>query len=393
MMIKIPNLIGARLVTAHTAITIAATILIGLASAGTAKADLVCVDPPPEPGKTALPPVQTFRRTYLPISGMMFTNLVDTRTNPDDAAHEVRLRGSLHYRRADGDTLKNRPVLIFNHGHEKDRGEACAIVRWFTAQGWVVFAPLRRGYRLKPDDEVIIRSTGIHIDDYVTACMRTPFEAAFSDTPHLYCSSTDYCRPNVPCSNPFKKNAVETDYLNQQRTDVRDQIDYLKSLPAVIGDGTLNRNVKLADAKRIVILGHSYGGSLITMTNVHDYGQSVAVSVSGGELSWGGDEPYWEFDLVNAMDDQARPMYFLQPKNGRTLAPMKRLFPIAIDNGYRSQASVFPTVPCTINHPEYPCNDSKEAESKQAHGLFIGRDDQVALWGPSVIEFAKRYPR
>lgn len=49
-----------------------------------------------------------------------FTNILDSRTDPTDTDHKVLLVGAPHYKTpAAGTILKNRPVLIFNHGHEQ----------------------------------------------------------------------------------------------------------------------------------------------------------------------------------------------------------------------------------------------------------------------------------
>ena len=329
--------------------------------------------------------ITTFRVQYFPLSGTLVTNAQDSRASSE--SHIVRLEGSLHFRRESGQTLRDRPVLIFNHGHERQRGEACAIVRFFTGKGWIVFVPLRRGHVL--DDDV--RSTGLHIDRYVDLCMRSFMQAQQSgERTHLYCGSS-YCRPDVPCGSAFKRNAVETGYLNEQRIDVRDQIAFVKTLQAIT-DGEPG-NMKLVDPGQIVILGHSYGGTLITMTNAFDYGQNIAVSVSGAELSWGDDEPYWELDLLFAMQSQKRPSYFLQPKNGRTLLPTKRLFGAAIDNGFRADAAIFPPAPCDAVDDDGNCIVDDTPEWKQADGNFIGMGSQVKKWGPSVIEMSQRYKR
>jgi hypothetical protein len=320
--------------------------------------------------------------TYL---GPFNSTATDSRADAADSNHTVRLRGWLYYKReTDSDTVKNRPVLIYNHGHDEERNEPCAIVKYFTDKSYVVFAPLRRGH--SADN---IRSTGLHIDFYTSKCMRSYEQAYFSDLPHLYCSSS-YCRPDVPCGSTYKYNATETGYLREQRFDVRDQIAYIKGRNAIGPEGTTG---KLADPKRIAVLGHSYGGSLIIFTNKYDYGQSVAISVSGAELSWGSDEPYWELDLVTDMHNQQLPMYFLQPKNGRTLLPTKTLFGVAVSNEYRSQASIFPRAPCQDFLANGDCDETATPEWRQAHSTFIGKTDQVELWGPSVIEFIKRYPR
>ena len=336
--------------------------------------------------------------TYFPINGTLNTNALDTRSDGSNG-FEVRLEGKIHYVRDAGTVLKNRPVLIFNHGHEQNRGDVCGTVKFFTEQKWVVFVPLRRGHTLDADgdgdtnDAGEISSTGIHIDQYVDYCMRTFAEAVTSFRPQLYCTAENTCRPDVSCSSPNKRNAVETDYLNQQRTDIREQIAFIKTVKAITDPG-VTTNQKLANPNLITILGHSYGGSAVIFANAHDYGQNVTVSVSGGELSWGDDEPYWESDLVTAIQSQERPMYFLQPKNGRTLKPTKRLFWEAVENGYRAMAQIFPPAPCSSDTDVPPCevDENGDEEWKQAHVTFIGYD-QIQLWGPGVIEFSKRYQR
>ena len=92
------------------------------------------------------------------------------------------------------------------------------------------------------------------------------------------------------------------------------------------------------------------------------------------------------------MYDQKRPIYFLQPKNGRTLAPMQTLFGIAIDKKYRSQASIFPPT----DWDPFKIDDETgelEPESKQAHENFIGNTAEIQGWGKSVKEFIERYPK
>lgn len=374
------------------ALTIAAFVLLNLVIASVARAEV-------SPCGTG---VQTRRVTYFSDT----TNVQDSRTDPGDTEYKVRLRGSLHYKTLEpGEVLKNRPVLIFNHGHEQERGEACAIVKYFTSKNWVVFVPLRRGHYLDKDDDndgvnERLRSTGIYIDDFVSACGRSFLEASSSNyLTNLYCGSND-CRAEIACGTEHRDSAVELGYLNEQRIDVRDQISYIKSYPAIAIDAPIKK-WKLADPDQIVILGHSYGGGLMVFTNAHDYGQSVAIDIQGAELSWDNEEdPYWSIDLRFAMHEQKRPMFLLQPRNGKSLNPTKNLFAIAVDQQYRSQAAIFPNAPCT----DYATNSDGEKipvfppcpgtdDLKQVHGSFIGHAEQVENWGPSVIEFAKRYPR
>ena len=329
--------------------------------------------------------------------GPFSSNDQDPRANPRDRAHTVHFQGLLYY--PAGGPVKGAPVIIFVHGHEQARPEICGLARFFVKKGFVVFGPLRRGY----ESSLGFKSTGIYQDDYVNLCDRTQFQALQEggNTEHLYCSSV-YCRQDVSCDDPHKRNAIDLYYLRQQHDDVGQSVNYIKSLPAI-----KSRTGKLADPSRIVILGHSYGGGATIFTNEHDYGQSVAIAVSAGELSWGDgskenepNNPYWEIDLSDAMRHQQQPIYLLQPKNGRSLDPMSVLFGIAITRKYRSQAAIFAPVPVVA---EEDCTDVSMAcwdpdtqkpkpEYKQAHELIMG-SSQIEIWGPSAINFINRFPR
>ena len=349
----------------NTLIKIAIVIAVTVTASATARADVSsCSD---------MTGIAMERVTYQ----NFFSNDTDPRAEPNDPQHQVKLRGWLYYDATD--FVQDAPVLIYNHGHDEERREPCAIARYFVRKGFVVFAPLRRGHRGEPGS--LIKSTGIHTDVYVNKCMRS-YETALADGggyEYLFCGSVS-CRQEISCSYSRRANAIELFYIRKQIEDVDAQIGYIKQHPAISrADG------KLADPTRITILGHSYGGSLMIFSNQHDFGQNVAVDISGAELSWSDSNPFWEFDLKDAMLSQKQPMYFLQPKNGRSLQPTKVLFRVAVNQEYRSQAAIFPAVP--------PDEGNTDPDWKQAHGNFISRSDQVEIWGPSVIEFIKRYPR
>jgi pimeloyl-ACP methyl ester carboxylesterase len=304
-------------------------------------------------------------------SGIVYKQVIyeSATTSPSDlranSSGLVRLRGWLYYKTGD---VANAPVIVYNHGHNKGREEPCAIARFFVNHGFVVFAPLRRGHEAntpdpRPGNWNKISSTGVHTDDFVQECRVT--------------NCIDQVRCNfVPFCN---EEHLEVDYMKRQIPDVRDQIQFIKAQPAVGTSG------KLVDPDRIVILGHSYGGSLIVMANAATggvNGHAVAVSVSGAELSWGDDDPFWEIYMRPAVADAQRPIYFLQPKNGRTLEPTRVLSAVAIDHLRRFQAAVFAKAPWDP--------DKDDPEWRQAHGTFILDLDQVRSWGPSVIDFLER---
>lgn len=293
----------------------------------------------------------------------------DLRASLVDGKYIVRLRGWLYYAEKSR-VVRDAPVIIYNHGHGKERGEPCAIAKYFVNQGFVVFAPLRRGSIAKTPDTIPpnwekIESTGVHTDDYVANCK--------TNRNCTHCTS-------IHCPEGLS----DVDYIRQQVADVAAQLSYIKAHPAI----GINAGGKLADPKRIALVGHSYGGSLMIFANAELKNHNVAIDISGAELSWNSN-PHWQSVLSATMNDvQQRPIYFLQPKNGVTLTPTKTLFGIAIDRGYRSQAAIFPPAPCS----KVPCDTSEDSEASQAHSTFVKNKDQVELWGPSVIEFINRYP-
>jgi len=317
------------------------------------------------------------RVTYL---GPFSSIAGDRRADPGDPSHTVELRGWLYFK--EGVLNRDRPVVVFNHGHEKTRSEPCAIAKFFVNRGFVVFAPLRRGHEGQSGSS--IRSTGVHTDDYVSACL-------LSGT-----CSCSRCDGHAACP----ENALEVDYIRQQYLDVWYQLLYIKGQDAIAADLSAASG-RLADPTRIAIVGHSFGGSLVVFANARipeGIGQSVVVDISGAELSWGPGRPFWESELSCAMSGQRRPIYFLQPRNGRTLEPTRTLFPLAIDHGYRSQAAIFAPAPWdpVCAHHEASCWDASAGEVKpewkQAHGSFVRDKAQVEEWGPSVIEFIERHP-
>jgi hypothetical protein len=313
----------------------------------------------------------------------------------------IRLRGLLHTNKTGADdpggTVLNRPLVIYNHGHERDRGEACALARFLVRDNdYVMFQPLRRGHTAKSLPG--IRSTGTHIDDYIERCPTCPGGTCAScagvectcsgagcqpcytsvdgdgfDEPGVCtgCSAGGACATECTQTNAWNK---ELNYLHLSTNDVDLAVNYMKSHPAINATG------KLIDPERIFFLGHSFGGSLTIFANGRDLGQQASVGVSPGALSW---NDVYEARLTEAMADQKRPFYVLQPKNETKLDPVRVLPAVAIQGRRCVQAGLFPEVPIDPNDPKTP--------NKQAHEGFIGDDEQVDHWGPSVLQFFDLY--
>jgi hypothetical protein len=292
----------------------------------------------------------------------------------------VSLQGWLYYK--NGEANQKKPVVIYNHGHNRERGEPCAIAKYFVSKGFIVFAPLRRGHVTDTGSEpstAWIQSTGVHIDDYVSQCQRDGNCGCY-----LHGVWYEHCE---------LRTYIELGYLRDQVPDVREAAHFIKDHASIDASGRNDSSGKLADPDRITILGHSYGGALTVFANSELQAQNAAIDVSGAELSWGNDdEPAWSTELRTAMHNQQRPIYMLQPKNGRYLDPSRVLFGIAVNEKFRSRAEIFPPAPCDA-YPD-PCDTSVDPEWKQAHENFIGLLSQVKdVWGPSAIEFMSQYPK
>jgi pimeloyl-ACP methyl ester carboxylesterase len=254
------------------------------------------------------------------------------------------------------------PAIVFNHGHNLEREEVCAIADFFTRNGFVLFAPLRRGTR---DTTTGKQNTGQYIDQ----CM-------------------------VPGSGPgevdeLPKNLLmEPVCLADQVKEVDAALKYLAGTAA-------------ADKSRIALLGHSFGGSLTVYAaaatlSVHP---RAAVDISGGTLDWNDNVWYTVLappGLPFAVMARKMPIFFLQPSNEANLEPTIRLSSTAGQFGDRMmQAAFYP--PVLPDHAECPskitdlCDGPGVLINKKVHSRFVNRSEHVQTWGPTVLEFLKRY--
>ena len=333
---------------------------------------------PDEPEGTVCPtgrcPDVDVVRQIVSYEGGLFDNrpgVTDERCDyffPGDGSREchINLQGWLYYEK--DKRIANAPLIVFAHGHDKERGQPCAIVRFFVKRGYVVFAPLRRGHTSSSAS-----STGTHIDDYVDQC--------------------------TSCTGD-ELQAREVAYLKAQVQDVQSAITYMKKYPFVPKPGApiSKQAQKLINPNRIAIMGHSFGGSLVLFANAVELGHNATVAISAAALSWPIPEaegnPEWEAKLKEAVDDARHPIYFLQPKNeippGSSVEPTRILSGRAILDGHRVQAGIFPKT-CIDPEKIDPDTGDLMPEGRQAHSNFIGLDNMLANWGPSVQAFLRLY--
>ena len=248
--------------------------------------------------------------------------------------NKCSLKGWLYVPKKLSSNWRENRAVVYLHGHDQERNEPCAIAANFLASNWVVFAPLRSGNIARGPSA--FKNTGEYIDDWAKKR-----------------------------SGGLEANRVE--YLRRyQIHDVDHAIRYLRNRR--FGGGM--------SVQRISLMGHSYGGALAVFSsggNLKSNPEAIA-DISGAELSWGNDGGAWKEPLKEAVRKRKVPIYFLQPRNGKSIAPTIVLSQEAATSGDNQfQAALFP-----------PVLDG------DAHGKFVTSLEHVSKWGPSVRDFFDR---
>jgi len=196
------------------------------------------------------------------------------RSQPDSPKYEEvfyssgNLRIQAHLYKPDGDGPF--PAVIYNHGTRDGRERTPApfphVGRMLTRAGYAVLVPERRGYG-KSDGEIWWKDVG-------------------SDQSRL-----------------ISRLQAETD-------DVFAGIDYLRGLPYV-------------DAKRLAVMGWSFGGVVTMLAAARSTAFLAAVDQAGGALTWDGNS-YMRGALIAAAEKSTTPTLFIVARNDRTTAPSRR---------------------------------------------------------------------
>jgi dienelactone hydrolase len=228
------------------------------------------------------------------------------------------LSGWLYYPKQELRDAKPRPAIVYNHGHNQQRGEPCAIVKYFTGGlGYIVFAPLRRGHT-GPG----IQNTGTYID-------------------------TDALRFFLAGPQESEVLALEDQYR-----EVREAVAFLGMLPMVNPD-------------RIALMGHSFGGSLTVFASEFQGAAPMgpapkaAISISGAALEWD-DNSSFRTNLRLGAALHKIPLAFIQPLNEISIQPTLVLTNIARSTDPMSAGMLFPPVlpigdECTRPIPDPAC--------------------------------------
>jgi len=171
-------------------------------------------------------------------------------------------------------------ALIWNHGSEKDPGagpQFSTIASAFVPDGYLVFAPVRRGHG---------ESEGDYIVD------RTQFTGRVQGR---------------DAAAQLTVQLLETEQLRDQLA----ALEFVKQLPFV-------------DSERIVVAGCSFGGIQTLLGAASKAGYKAAIAISPAALSWDSNE-YLRTRLTKAVRQLDIPVLILQPAKDASLAPSRVL--------------------------------------------------------------------
>jgi dienelactone hydrolase len=166
------------------------------------------------------------------------------------------------------------PAIVWNHGSERNPGVGPmmdTIANAFVPQGYVVFAPLRRGHGF---------SEGTYIGNTLALVRQ---------------------EQGIEAANREMVDLLQGEQLDDQLAGLA----YLKQQPYI-------------DTSRLVVAGCSYGGIESLLAAERDTGYRAAVAISPGSLSWD-DNPDLQKRLVDGVSHINIPVLILQPAKDKSL--------------------------------------------------------------------------
>lgn len=210
------------------------------------------------------------------------------------SASGVPLRGVLYLPKGTGPF----PVLLYAHGSAAGSlsNEAFeAVAPAFTARGWALFAPYRRGQGLS-------RDAGPFIREEIAGTRRAEGWAQAQD--HL-------------------ARLLATAHMDDQSQ----AFAWLSRQP-------------FADRRRIAVMGNSFGG-IIAVLSARKLAVCGAVDAAGAAESWK-DAPALRTLMTEAATKARAPILFIQAENDFDLAPSEILYAAMLRAGKPAQLKVYP---------------------------------------------------
>jgi dienelactone hydrolase len=217
------------------------------------------------------------------------------------------------------------PVVIYNHGSRDGRERVSVPFEYvgtpFARAGYAVLVPERRGYG---------RSDGKEWREEIG-----------------------------------KNQAGLIARLQAETDDVLAGLEYLRTVPFV-------------DAKRIGIMGWSFGGVVTMLAVSRSAVFAVAVDQAGGALTWDRNAQM-RSALIAAAEKATTPTLFLVAENDRTTASITTLAGIFAKRGVPHRMVIYP--PFT--------SPGGDASIAPGHRVFSAQGTSV--WGKDVLDFLGRY--
>jgi dienelactone hydrolase len=258
------------------------------------------------------------------------------------------------------------PALVLSHSAENPRaeGDYCRITEYFLGKGYVVFQPLRRGFRgnagLGTNTGELPATTLSRLTDGL------PVSTPIADDLLWGCEND-----GVPGLTVFERDCVNMKLQASQALEIGEAVRFL-------------RGWYLVDPDRIALFGHAVGANITAMsawteaTDVELPGVQAAVLLSPGERSWDDDHPYLKNRLIQSVENRTFPLAFLQPENGESVEPTKDLAHAAVlTQAKRFMATLLPKV-----------EDATPAEVQER---FATRATHVARWAPLAWRFIQHH--
>ena len=158
------------------------------------------------------------------------------------------------------------------------------------------------------------------------------------------------------------RNALQMELLEgREMDDARAALAVVRRLPDV-------------DARRVAIVGHSFGGSLSLLMTEREPALRAAVVFSAAGYSWDR-SPELRARLLEAMRRTTVPLFLIHSENDYSTNPGKSLDALLARLGKPHRLKIYPPVGLTADEGhDFPLNS-------------------VAAWEPDVIPFLEQYMR
>jgi dienelactone hydrolase len=232
------------------------------------------------------------------------------------------------------------PGVLFNHGswptHPRSGRPAREILAQASALG-PVFA--RHGYVFL---FLFRRGTGLSGDQGISTADQLDREAAAN---------------GQAARNRLQMRLLETDELH----DALAGLVFLRTLPRV-------------DARRIAVVGHSFGGSLTLLLAERDSSLSAAIDFGGAAGSWES-SPSLRARLLTVVAETTVPIFFIHAANDYSVAPGNALAAEMARRGKPFRLKVYPAFGTTAS---------------DGHNIV---DLSVATWEHDVFAFLDEHAR